>query len=127
MRISDWSSDVCSSDLLRDYLIKVQPEAQVIDAFLIHSDGDGEKTYPADPAVPTIQLFSEREATPDAPNVSHNYRLWEVAGAAHQDFRVGYHQIEGSALRAVADTPKRPGRSGARRVGEGWGRTGRSR
>src|SRR3546814_15672585 len=42
-----------SGTRLRDYLIKVQPEAQVIDAFLIHSDGDGEKTYPADPAVPT--------------------------------------------------------------------------
>src|SRR3546814_12534888 len=118
MRISDWSSDVCSSDLLRDYLIKVQPEAQVIDAFMIHSDGDGEKTYPADPAVPTIQLFSESEATPDAPNVSHNYRQWEVADAAHQDFWVGYHQIEGTALRAVADTPKGTGRTeGARQGG----------
>src|SRR3546814_14823681 len=109
MRISDWSSDVCSSDLLRDYLIKVQPEAQVIAAFLIHSDGDGEKTYPADPAVPTIQLFSERAATPDAPNVSPNYRLWEVAGAAHQDFWVGYHQLARPALRAVADPPTRTG------------------
>ncbi|HWU67911.1 MAG TPA: alpha/beta hydrolase domain-containing protein [Stenotrophobium sp.] len=102
-----------SGTYLRNYLIKVQPEARVIDAFLIHSDGDGDKIYPADPAVPTIQLFSEREATPVAPNVSHNYRLWEVAGAAHQDFWVGYHQIEGEALRVLADTPKQPGSADA--------------
>lgn len=98
-----------SGTRMRDYLIQVQPEAKVIDAFLVHSDGSGEKTYPSDPAVPTIQLFSEREATPDAPNVSHNYRLWEIAGAAHQDFWIGYHQVEGQALRAVADTPQQPG------------------
>lgn len=102
-----------SGTRLRDYLIKVQPEARVIDAFLIHSDGDGDKQYPADPAVPTIQLFSEREASPDAPNVHRNYRLWEVAGAAHQDFWVGYHQVEGQALRVVANAPQRPGSADA--------------
>jgi hypothetical protein len=97
-----------SGTRLRDYLIKVQPEAQVIDAFLVHSDGSGEKTYPADPAVPTIQLFSEREASPDAPNVSRNYRLWEIAGAAHQDFWIGYHQVEAQSTRALIDAPQKP-------------------
>ena len=71
-----------SGTRLRDYLIEVQPQARVIDAFLVHADGSGEKTYPSDPLVPTIQLLSEREATADAPNVSNNYRLWEIAGAA---------------------------------------------
>lgn len=98
-----------SGTRMRDYLINVQAEARVIDAFLVHSDGSGEKSYPADPVVPTIQLLSEREATPDAPNVSRNYRLWEIAGAAHQDFWIGYHQVEGEALRAVADAPQGPG------------------
>lgn len=91
-----------SGTRLRDYLIEVQPQARVIDAFLVHADGSGEKSYPADPAVPTIQLLSEREATPDAPNVSNNYRLWEIAGAAHQDFWIGVHQVQGQSLRAVA-------------------------
>ncbi len=91
-----------SGTRLRDYLIAVQPRARVIDAFLIHADGSGEKTYPADPAAPTIQLLSEREATPEAPNVSGNYRLWEIAGAAHQDFWIGVHQVQGQSVRAVS-------------------------
>lgn len=91
-----------SGTRLRDYLIEVQPQARVIDAFLVHADGSGEKQYPADPAVPTIQLLSEREASPDAPNVTRNYRLWEIAGAAHQDFWIGTHQVLGQSLRAVA-------------------------
>lgn len=91
-----------SGTRLRDYLIEVQPQARVIDAFLVHADGSGEKSYPADPAAPTIQLLSEREATPEPPNVSRNYRLWEIAGAAHQDFWIGVHQVQGQSLRAVA-------------------------
>ncbi|HEX4852588.1 MAG TPA: alpha/beta hydrolase domain-containing protein [Arenimonas sp.] len=91
-----------SGTRLRDYLIEVQPQARVIDAFLVHADGSGEKTYPADPAVPVIQLLSEREASPEPPNVTRNYRLWEIAGAAHQDFWIGLHQVQGQSLRAVA-------------------------
>src|SRR3546814_12409321 len=72
-----------SGTRLRDYLIKVQPEAQVIDAFLIHSDGDGETTYPADPALPTLPSFRHRAATPDAPNVRHNPRRRAIAAAPH--------------------------------------------
>jgi hypothetical protein len=90
-----------SGTRLRNYLIQVQPQANVIDAFLVHADGSGAKQYPAAPSVPVIQLLSEREATPDAPNVTDNYRLWEVAGAAHQDFWIGVHQVQGQSLRAV--------------------------
>lgn len=92
-----------SGTRMRDYLINIQPQAGVIDAFLVHADGSGEKSYPADPVVPTIQLLSEREATPDAPNVSTNYRLWEIAGAAHQDFWIGAHQVNGQGPRTVAN------------------------
>jgi len=98
-----------SGTRLRDYLIEVQPQARVIDAFLVHADGSGEKQYPADPAVPTLQLLSEREATPDAPNVTRNYRLWEIAGAAHQDFWIGVHQVQGQGPRATASAPQQPG------------------
>ncbi|MFP5304386.1 MAG: alpha/beta hydrolase domain-containing protein, partial [Gammaproteobacteria bacterium] len=98
-----------SGTRLRNYLIEVQPQARVIDAFLIHADGSGAKSYPADPQVPTIQLLSEREATPEAPNVAHNYRLWEVAGAAHQDFWIGVHQVQGQGPRATLGLAQQPG------------------
>jgi hypothetical protein len=91
-----------SGTRLRDYLIEVQPQARVIDAFLVHADGGARKDYPADPAVPTLQLMSEREARPEDANVTRNYRLWEIAGAAHQDFWIGVHQVQAQSLRAVA-------------------------
>jgi hypothetical protein len=89
-----------SGTRLHDYIAQVQDEARVIDGFLVHADGGANKQYPADPSVPVIQLMSEREATPEEPNVARNYRLWEVAGAAHQDFWIGYHQVFGASLRA---------------------------
>ncbi|QHS09326.1 alpha/beta hydrolase domain-containing protein [Sinimarinibacterium sp. NLF-5-8] len=91
-----------SANRLREYLNRVQPHAAAIDAFLIHADGPTSKDYPRDPAVPTLQLLSEREARPEPPTVSHNYRLWEIAGAAHQDYWVGAHQIQAQSLRALA-------------------------
>ena len=91
-----------SGTRLRDYLIEVQPQARVIDAFLVHADGGARKDYPADPAVPTLQLMSEREARPEDATVTRNYRLWEIAGAAHQDFWIGVHQVQAQSLRAVA-------------------------
>lgn len=97
-----------SGTRLHDYIAEVQDEAGVIDGFLVHADGGANKQYPRDPAVPVIQLMSEREATPEAPNVTRNYRLWEVAGAAHQDFWVGYHQVFGASRRAVLSLPRQP-------------------
>src|SRR3546814_6777874 len=38
MRISDWSSDVCSSDLLRPYEGKALKDGQVISEFQLKSD-----------------------------------------------------------------------------------------
>ncbi len=97
-----------SGTRLHDYVALVQNEARVIDGFPVHADGGGDKSYPADPRVPVIQLLSEREASPAEPNVTRNYRLWEVAGAAHQDFRIGYHQVVGASGRAVLDAPRQP-------------------
>ena len=97
-----------SGTRLRDYVINVQPRAGVIDGFLVHADGSGVKTYPADPVVPVIQLLSEREASVEAPNVSRNYRLWEIAGGAHQDFWIGVHSVEGQGPRAAGSAPRQP-------------------
>ena len=97
-----------SGTRMRDYITEVQADARVIDGFLVHADGSGNKSYPADPLVPVLQLLSEREASPEEPNVTNNYRLWEIAGAAHQDFWIGYHQVVGAGLRAEADIPRMP-------------------
>ena len=95
-----------SGTRLHDYIGIVQPDARVIDAFLVHADGGADKTYPADPWVPVLQLMSEREAVAEPANVTRNYRLWEIAGAAHQDFWIGSHQIFGQGQRAGASLPQ---------------------
>lgn len=88
-----------SASRLYDYVTQVQRDAGVIDGFLIHSGGG--RVYEPAPAVPVIQLFSEFEASPEAPSQVANYRAWEIAGSAHQNFWVGYHQVFGASLRAL--------------------------
>ncbi len=97
-----------SGTRLHDYVAQVQADAAVIDGFLVHADGGADKSYPADPLVPVFQLYSEREARPAEPNVTKNYRLWEIAGAAHQDYWIGSHQINGQGPRAAGNMPQQP-------------------
>jgi hypothetical protein len=99
-----------SANRLSSYVRLVQPDARVIDGFLIHSStgGDADKTFDAPPLAPVLHLLSDFEATPGEPNVTQNYRLWEIAGAAHQDFWVGYHQEVGAGPRVLADAPQQP-------------------
>ena len=42
-----------------------------------------------------------------------NYTLWEIAGTAHSDFYIGYHQVYGQGPRAGASAPKQPGSADA--------------
>jgi hypothetical protein len=95
-----------SAGYLYDYVRKVQASAGVIDGFLIH--GGGSKTYATPPAVPVLHLLSDAEASPSQPNTTQNYRLWEIAGTAHSDFWLGYHQVFGQGPRSQADAPQRP-------------------
>jgi hypothetical protein len=78
----------------------------VIDGFLIH--GGGSKTYATPPVVPVLHLLSDEEASPAEPNTTTNYRLWEIAGSAHSDFWLDYHQEIGQGPRTLADAPKQP-------------------
>src|SRR5262249_8500811 len=81
-----------------------------IDGILIHSDPDAGKSFAEQPPVPVIQLLCDYEAKPEEPGDNGpNYVLWEVAGAAHQDFWVGYHQEIGEGPRTAADAPQQPG------------------
>lgn len=95
-----------SASRLYRYVTQVQAQAGVIDGFLIHSGGG--KTYDPPPAVPVIQLFSEFEADTEPLAEIENYRGWEIAGAAHQNYWVGLHQVVGQAGRAAASAPKLP-------------------
>jgi hypothetical protein len=90
---------------LSTYVRQVQPQARIVDAFLIH--GGGSKVYDAPPVVPVLHLLSDTEASPTAPNQTENYRLWEIAGTAHSDFWIGYHQEFGQGPRFLGAS-KRP-------------------
>jgi hypothetical protein len=85
-----------SASRLHGYVTQVQPHARLFDGFLI--DGGGSKTFPAEPQAPVIHLLEEWGMTPSEPNVAANYRLWEVAGAAHADYWI---------LRQQFDAPER--------------------
>ena len=95
-----------SASKLYDYVTEIQPSAGVIDGFLIH--GGGSKTFDKPPPVPVLQLFSDAEASPEEPNTTKNYRLWEIAGTSHSDFWIGYYQVFGQGPRTLADAGKRP-------------------
>ena len=93
-----------SANRLHTYVDTVQPDAGVVDGFLL--DAGGSKTYAREPLVPVIQLLSEDGLSPDSPNVSANYRLWEVPGASHNDADTGAHDATSS--RTATHAPKQP-------------------
>lgn len=99
-----------SANRLSTYIREVQPDAQILDGMLIHSStgGDADKTFDAPPQVPVLHLLTDFEATAGEPNVTQNYRLWEIAGAAHQDLWVGLHQELGAGPRVLAGLPQQP-------------------
>ncbi|MGJ8670806.1 MAG: alpha/beta hydrolase domain-containing protein [Oceanococcus sp.] len=91
---------------LHQYINEVQASAQAIDGFLVHGDIGAGKDFGSRPAAPVLHLLSDAEAEPEEPTATENYVLWEVAGTAHQDLWVGYHQELGQARRVVAQLPK---------------------
>ncbi len=91
---------------LHQYVNEVQPVAAAIDGFLIHGDLGAGKDFGSAPAAPVLQLLSDQEAEPEAPSATANYVLWEVAGTAHQDLWVGYHQEVGQSRRVVGHLPQ---------------------
>ena len=95
-----------SASELDTYVRQVQPSANVIDGFLIH--GGGSRIWNPPPAVPVLHLEADTEANATQnPNTTTNYRLWEIAGASHSDFWLGYHQVVGQGPR-FAGGPQQP-------------------
>jgi hypothetical protein len=94
-----------SASRLYDYVRDVQPAAGVIDGFLIH--GGGSKKFPAPLKTKVLNLLSDLEADTSAPDPAEpNYRLWEIAGAAHSDFFIGYQSVFGLGPRTLGDAPQ---------------------
>jgi hypothetical protein len=95
-----------SASRLSSYVRTTQPRARAIDAFLIH--GGGSKVFARPPTAPVLHLLSDLEADPEQPSTTTNYRLWEIAGAAHSDFWTGYHQEVGAAPRVLLHAARSP-------------------
>ncbi len=94
-----------SASRLSDYVRKAQPAARIIDGFLIH--GGGSREFARPPSVPVLHLMSDAEASTEPASRTRNYRLWEIAGASHSDFWIGYHQEVGMGPRFLGG-PKQP-------------------
>lgn len=95
-----------SANQLFDFVTGGHLDPAVIDGLLIHSSIG--RVFRENPMVPVLHLLSDYEAMPEGPPPLANLVLWEVAGAAHQDFHVGYQQVFGQGPRAAASLPQRP-------------------
>jgi hypothetical protein len=96
-----------SGQRLHAYVNLGYARSGVIDGFLVHGDVGSGKQF-AELPVPVLQLLSDFEAEPEEPTPHANYALWEIAGAAHSDFWIGYHQEAGQGPRVMADAPQQP-------------------
>jgi hypothetical protein len=102
-----------SANQLEEYIsdwLPAHPEAVgVIDGFLVHGNVPGDKEFGTGAPVPVLHLLSDFEAVDDGidPNaVGQNYRLWEIAGAAHADYFIGYQSEFGHGPRVIGSAPK---------------------
>ena len=111
-----------SANRLSQYLstwLPSHPDAVgLIDGFLVHGNVPGAKAFAKGAPVPVLHLLSDYEAVDDGVDpaqVSGRYRLWEIAGAAHADFWIGYQSEFGHGPRVVAGAPKQS-EAGYRRI-----------
>jgi hypothetical protein len=102
-----------SANRLADYVhswLPTHPDAVgVIDGVLVHGNVPGEKTVAAAAPVPVLQLLSDFEAVDDGVDpaaLGPNHRLWEIAGASHADYFIGYQSEFGHGPRVLAAAPK---------------------
>jgi hypothetical protein len=98
---------------LQDYLtqwVPAHPEAVgVLDGILVHGNVPGDKSFGASAPVPVLHLLSDYEAQDDGVDpdtVGPNYRLWEIAGASHSDFFIGYQSVFGHGPRVLGGAAK---------------------
>src|SRR5207248_11167268 len=90
-----------------DYVSTTQPNARIIDGFLLHGCSAANKAFPKRLTAKVLHLLSDNEANPAPPSADPQYRLWEIAGTAHSDFFIGYQSEVGLGPRTAADAPRR--------------------
>ncbi|MDT4937060.1 MAG: hypothetical protein QOG80_731, partial [Pseudonocardiales bacterium] len=102
-----------SANELADYVktwLPAHPEAAgVIDGILVHGNVPGDKAFVKGSPVPVLHLLSDYEAQDDGVDpatVDPNYRLWEIAGASHSDFFIGYQSEFGHGPRVLSGAAK---------------------
>ena len=102
-----------SANRLADYVaswLPTHPDAVgVIDGVLVHGNVPGDKAFAAASPVPVLQLLSDYEAVDDGvdpASLGPNHRLWEIAGASHADYFIGYQSEFGHGPRVAAGAPK---------------------
>ncbi|MBA2282613.1 MAG: hypothetical protein H0W25_15485, partial [Acidimicrobiia bacterium] len=97
------------SDYVSEWLPAHPAAVGAIDGVLVHGNVPGDKAFAVGAPVPVLHLLSDFEAVADGVDpatVDPNYRLWEVAGAAHADHWIGYQSIFGHGPRVAAGLPK---------------------
>jgi hypothetical protein len=75
----------------------------------VHGNVPGDKEFVEGSPIPVLHLLSDYEAQDDGVDpatVDPNYRLWEIAGASHSDFFIGYQSEFGHGPRVLAGAPK---------------------
>jgi hypothetical protein len=99
-----------SASRLYTYVRTVQQDAGLAEAFLLDAGGTKDFTDAKPPSVPLIQLLSEDGFSATGVKAATNYRLWEVAGASHNDAEEGRHlhvvSAPGEAKQSWADHMK---------------------
>jgi len=94
-----------SANNLVIYVSEGFADNRILDGILIHSSTTAH-IFDFNPPVPVFQLLSDFEARAPEHTATTNYRLWEIAGSAHQDLNVGLHQVNGQGPRAGASAPR---------------------
>ncbi|HEV3226178.1 MAG TPA: alpha/beta hydrolase domain-containing protein [Acidimicrobiales bacterium] len=102
-----------SANELQDYIQKWLPkhpeDVATLDGILVHGNVPGDKSFGAAAPVPVVHLLSDFEAQDDGVDpatVGPNYRLWEIAGASHADYFIGYQSEFGHGPRVLAGAAK---------------------
>jgi hypothetical protein len=102
-----------SANELADYVkawLPAHPEAVgVIDGIQVHGNVPGEKDFAKGSPIPVLHLLSDYEAQDDGvepATVDPNYRLWEIAGASHADYFIGYQSEFGHGPRVLSGAAK---------------------
>jgi hypothetical protein len=102
-----------SANELADYVHAWLPthpgSVGVIDGIQVHGNVPGEKDFAKGSPIPVLHLLSDYEAQDDGVDpavVDPRYRLWEIAGASHADYFIGYQSVFGHGPRVLTGAAK---------------------